>query len=535
MSKVSTLTIDNFRGSMTSYLNGDINSGLTNVIEVFGYDPFIKPGRLTWHEIPTQIDPEGEVITDLIMAARPRVESGILYLYAIGHLGRLYKIQVNDPTTFNPNYNNPVLLATLTAQSPTFTRGGFMQFFGATEKIYIGHDKGVTSINFDGTSEAFVGVLGSWTQTVPRPLQQFLGKLYVGNGANLAEIDSTATVTTYSKLSPAFPSGTQVRDIDISPDGNYLQSVVTELALSDMTSTSVDTAILSAADSYIFKWNGSDTGYTSYTSYLSTTLSANLMFGEKQYAFGYDMLGGGIYNPINKLLTSTPLSAFSESPNPNAVGSAGNIAYWSTPLPFEGFLEMITCVFGTISEFEIEPGYWCPLDIQASGDETDILRIPCMVSVSNFAQGASSSGYTDNIFGSPNTYFSTLETSDAPTTAYRFYSWPLFPAGLGTPTLGYYETQTQLFSKKVQIKEVRIYGDPWIANNAFNIYMIGSGQQVLHTQTFTAGTNLTVGADYAWYTPQIAPTYALGIGIENAGTTNHTINKIEIDYNLGGQ
>ena len=36
-----TLSITNFRGSMTPYINGDINSGLTNVYEVFGYDPFI--------------------------------------------------------------------------------------------------------------------------------------------------------------------------------------------------------------------------------------------------------------------------------------------------------------------------------------------------------------------------------------------------------------------------------------------------------------------------------------------------------------
>ena len=530
-----TLVVDNFRGSMTNYLNGDINSGRTNVIEVFGYDPFSKAGRLTWAEQPTQIDVAGAVITDLIMAGKPRVESGILYIYAIGHTGRLYKIQVNDPTTYNPTYNNPVLLATLTAETPTFTRGGFIDFFGSTERIYIGHDKGVTRIDFAGTNETFVGAVGSWTQTVPRPLKQFLGKLYIGNGTNLAEIDSTATVTTYAKLSPAFPTGSQVRDLDVTPDGNYLQAVVAQLALSDMTSITPDTPILAASDSYIYKWNGIDTGYTSFVTYSAVTLSANTLFGDKEYVFGYDMLGGGVYNPIDKFLTSTYLSAYSESPNPNAVGGAGNLVFWSTPLPFEGYLEAITCVFGTISQFEVEPGYWCPMDIVASGTETDIVRVPCQIVVSNFAQGSSSNGYTNNIFGSPLSFFSTLETSNAPTTKYKFYSWAMFPAGLGTPTLGYYETQTQLFSKKVQIKEVRVYGDPWIANNAFTIYLIGSGQQVLNTKTFTAGTNLTVGDDFAWYSPAMEPTYALGLGIENAGTTNHTISKIEIDYTDGGK
>src|SRR3990167_8341274 len=206
-----TLVVDNFRGSMTAYQDGDINSGLAFVVNVVGYNPFVKPGNLTWCRSSVQIDSGGSVITDLIMAAKERVESGILYVYAIGHTGRLYKIQVNDPVTFNPDYDNPVLLATLTAQSPTFTRGGSIDFFGATERIYIGHDKGVTRIDFDGTNETFIGVAGSYTATIPRPLKQFIGKLYFGNGANIGEIDSTATITDYTKLDPGFPDNTQIK------------------------------------------------------------------------------------------------------------------------------------------------------------------------------------------------------------------------------------------------------------------------------------------------------------------------------------
>jgi len=155
-----TLKVDNFKGSMTAYVTGDINSGLTNVFEQFGANPFTYPGRLTWSTESEQIDPNGSVITDLIVAGKERVESGIIYVYAIGHTGRLYKIQVNNPATFNPDYDNPVLLATLSSNSPTFTRGGFIDFFGSTERIYIGHDKGVTRIDFNGTNETFVGVLG---------------------------------------------------------------------------------------------------------------------------------------------------------------------------------------------------------------------------------------------------------------------------------------------------------------------------------------------------------------------------------------
>ena len=168
-SPIKTLVIDNFQGRLTRYTDGDINSGFAKYTSTFGNDPFTAPGTLTWFEAPIQIDIAGDVITDLIMAAKTRLESGITYVYAIGHLGRLYKIQVNDPTTFEPNHDNPVLLATLTVNTPTFKYGSSINFFGSTEQIYIGHDKGATVIDFDGSSEAEVGSAASWTADVPSP------------------------------------------------------------------------------------------------------------------------------------------------------------------------------------------------------------------------------------------------------------------------------------------------------------------------------------------------------------------------------
>lgn len=534
---VKTLVIDNFKGSMSSYVNGDINSGLSNVIQQSGPDPFTHPGQLTWNENPEQIDAAGAVITDLIMAGKPRVESGVVYVYAVGHTGRVYKIQVNDPNTFNPNYDTPVLLATVTSGTPTFTRGGFIDFFGATERIYIGHDKGVTRLDFDGTNETVVGVAGSWTQTVPRPIQQFLGKMYIGNGSNLAEIDSTATVTTYSKLSPGFPANAQVRDLDVTPDGNYVQAVVSETALSDLTLKTPNTTILSPSNSYVFKWNGVDTGYTAFVTYSSSILSANAIFGDYQYVFGFDNLGGAIYNPIDKYLTSTTLSAYAESPNPNAITPISGGIYWMTHLVFDGISYAIMNFFGTISGYELEPGFFCPFIMLATTPETDVVRVPCTIPASNFAQGTSFNGYTDTNFGTAKVYFSTLEASDS-TTAYRFYKWTTAPTGLGTTvTDGLYQTQTQLFSKKIKISQVRVYSEGWVANNAFEISLIGSSGNAITngTKTFTAGTNLTVGDDFAWWTPEIAPTFALAIRVVNKGTTNFVISKIEIDYTSGGQ
>lgn len=536
---VKTLVIDNFRGQMSDYLYGDINSGFSYYQTVAGQNPFLKPGQLTWSEKSVQIDPAGSVITDMILAMKERVEGNIIYVYAIGHTGRLYKIQVNDPTTYNPDYDNPILLTTLTVESPTFTRGGFMDFFGSTERIYIGHDKGVTRVDFAGTNETFVGAVGSWTQTVPRPLKQFLGKLYVGNGTNLAEIDSTATVTTYAKLSPAFPSGTQVRDLDLSPDGNYLDTVSSYLGQFDITSSTQEVTSTSNSGSFIFKWNGIDAGYTSSTSFPSFGLVANTLFQDRQFTFGVDQFGTAVYNPNEKILYLTEASP----PLPNSIISTGNLLYFLLPVHFDGVLEADLFCWGSLDHQVGNPfGWWDTFYLNATSPETDILRVPCLFSVSNTGIGSSSNGYANQVFGTSKMYFSTLETS-ASTTAYRLYKWKP-NSSLDIPTTeaveGYYQTQSQMFSKKILVKEVRIYGEPWVSGNEFTVDLIGSqGSDGVPipggSKTFTAGTNLTIGDDFAWYTPDPAPSYTVGVAITNSGLSNFTINKIEIDYTSGGK
>jgi hypothetical protein len=534
---IKTLVIDNFKGNSTVNIYGDLNSGLVSNIIAAGYDPLSKPGLLTWSDAPVQIDAAGSVLTDLILAGKPRVESGVTYVYCIGHTGRVYKIQVNDPTSYNPDYDNPVLLTTITSGSPTFTRGGFIDFYGSTERIYIGHDKGVTRINFDGTNET--AVTGTWTQNVPRPFRQFLGNLYVGNGSNIAEISSAAIVTTSTKLSPSFPVNSQVRDLDVTPDGNYLQAVVTDLALADITATTPDTSIVGPSNSYTFIWNGTDTGYTSTTFYPSTVLSAATMFGNKQYVFGYDFLGGAVYEPVEKIITSIPGSEYSESPFPNAVQSISNVVTWFTPWPFDGFLTGVYVMYGTIADHDMDLGYWTPLALFATAPETDILHIPCQIPISNFTVGSSFSGYANDIIGTPKIYYSTVEVSSAPTTKYRFYKWNPIVTGLNDAGVGInslYQTQCQPFSKKIQVGEIRVYGWPWISGNSFQVDLVGPDNNVIPgtTVVFTAGTNLQIGSDYAWFTPKMSPRTAIAVRITNLGAINHVISKIELDiYNAG--
>lgn len=527
-----TKIINNFQGRLSRYQDGALNSGYAKYDTTFGNDPFTAPGNLTWFEAPTQIDAAESVITDLIVAAKPRLESGITYVYAIGHTGRLYKIQVNQPSGFNPNLDTPVLLATLTSNSPTFKYGASMQFFGSTERIFIGHDIGVTRVDFAGTNETFVGTAGSYVASVPRPSAQLNGKMYFGNGTNMLEIDSTATVTTYTKLTPSFPIGTQVRDIDVSPEGNILQITVARVSAPDMTSTTQDTASLSSGDSYIFKWNGIDAGYTSFDTFNSYSTNASLSFGSSSYTMGYDLGGAAIYAGGTKLI-SLPVSL---SPNFNALFSTGNLLGFAAPEQSASVLKGTLLAFGQYDR-EIPEGLFRFFRITAGGVQTDIIQMPLCLIVSNLFYGSSSAGYTGNQVGSAKVYFATLETSSAPTTAYKLYKFTTVPTGLGTVIAGVYETQTELFSKKIKVGEIRLYTEPLVADNSFTVALIGSDGGVISgsSQTFTVGTNVTAGQDYVWYNPSIQPTYALGLRITNVGTVNWVCTKAEIDINAGGK
>ncbi len=526
-----TLEVTNFTGRLTRLNNGKMDSGYAKYATSFGSDPFSNPSNLTWFEAPTQIDPSASVITDLIMAARPRLESGITYVYAIGHTGRLYKIQVNDPTTYNPDYDNPVLLTTLADQSPTFKYGASIQFYGATEKLFIGHDKGVTKIDFAGTNETFVGTLGSYTANVPRPSVQFNGKLEFGNGTNLVEIDSTETVVSYSKLSPAFPSGTQVRDIDVAPDGNYLYMVVSRVAQPDMTVITQDTSSLSSSDSYFMKWNGSDVGVTSYNPYNAYSLNASTSFGSYSYTMGYDLGGAAIYAGSKKII-SLPLSV---SPTFNAMFSTGNLMGFAAPEEDSSVLKGSLMLYGQY-DHEVPQGLFRPFRISAT-TQTDIQQIPVCTIVSNLFYGASSAGYSLNKIGSAKIYFSTLETDSGPTTKYRFYKFTTVPTGSGTAIGGVYETQNELFPKKATIKMWRLYGEPFVTNNSFKIDFVGMDGNVIanSSKTFTVGTNITAGDDFVWYNPAITNVYALGVRITNLGSKNWTGVKMELDWQEAGQ
>lgn len=533
--EVKTLVIDNFGGRLTRENFGSINSGLAKYSSTFGNDPFTNPSNLTWlsDAINFQTNVSG-VDFPLLVTAKTRLENGITYLYMLGGNGGLYKVQINDPFA-NPPLSYIGTTNLLTTLSQIFQFGTSMQFY--QNKIFVGGDSGVTKVNFDGTGETFISA--SWTTSVPRPSVQFLGKLYFGNGANIAEIDSTETVTNVNKLSPGFPSGTYVRDLDITPDGTYLQAIVSSLIAPYQTSTTQDTNSLSSADSYKFLWNGTDLGYTSFEIFNSYSITSNITFGPFSYTVGNDLGGAALYSNSTKVVTLP----FAYSPSFGAMFSLGNLVGFATPEYDTENQRMTMSIFlyGQYDEQTASGLYRLYKYNGITGQvSNEVTVVPLAIIITDLYYstnyGNAGNPYANNQSGIPIAIFSINGNQSNGLSAWNSFRFGLQgnPAINNTAIQGTYETQNQMFSKKITVKEVRVYGDPWDSNVNFNIQLIGSNG-TMHTQTFTQGTNLTSGADFAWYTPPMSPTYTLGVQINNTSNINFTINKIEVDYTIGGK
>lgn len=533
-SNTKTLVIDKFNGRLTRYRDGDINSGFGNFYATWGTDTFQRSGTLSFLQSAESI--KGAVITDLVMAGKLRVESGVTYLYAIGHLKRLYKIQVNKTSTNDPDFDTPVLLGTL-ANSQTFKFGASLDFFyGSTEKIWIGHDTGITKINFDGTGET--NFTAGWTVNVPRQQAQFVGNLYFTDGPNLAEVNTSEAVVTHAKLSPGFPTNSQARDIDLTPDGRYLVTTVTRNPLGDMTLVVPNASDIASTPSTIVYWNGTDAAASSFSSFPSFSMTSYHTFSSNEYIFGYQN-GGCMFGTPKQVLV---VDEFTNPPLPNAVGSSGDFMGWATTVfnTTTRNTNAVLSLYGTI-DAETPVGHYRQLIKASTLASGDVVRIPFYSTVSAFVNAGTSSGYTTapyNLMGTGKSYFSTLEY-DGTTTSYGFWAFKNVYDQLSDAGAGVYETQHQIFSRKVKPTQVRVYFEPTgslLTGTSFRIDLIGIDGAVLTggTKTVTGYTlsspNITATDNSYNYSCSVGATPAIGLRITNGGVYTPLIHRVEIDY-----
>lgn len=551
----TTIEITNFGGRLTRVINGDLNSGLANFVNSFGYDPFSKPGNLIWLETP--VDITGGAITDLILDGIPRSELGILYIYAIGSTGKLYKIQPNSIS--NPNVDSVVGVASVKAGNITFNYGASMELFNYANasvlgNIYLGGDAQVNEIKTDGSAEQVVATGGGMVPNRYRPLALFAGKLIFGNGNTIAAIDNTNTVSSpatnpssiYSQLNPLLPPETYITDLDVSTDGTNL--IISTSGILNEQQTNYGNAAdgnlqpTAATSGNLYFWNGVDPGATSSNQMGKFSINALQSYFQNNMLFISDSFGSSVNNGSAKLLTLTG----NKSPFPNGTDVNGNFLTWITVECPDGInLVASLYYFGQLDE-DNQPGLFRMLRYSSTLSSGFIAQTPLNIMVNSASIGLNSGATAVEQLGYGKHYLSIFDANNN-TNKYTLQRFCVPPTGTGTAQGGVYQTQTQLFSHKITIKQIRVYTEPTVNGNHFGLKIIGSdGNPMIDRQfagfyfqyVFQAGTDVTKvqgSLDRIDYNPQLPPTYAMGIQIVNQGVVNMTIHKIEVDYEQSGR
>ena len=533
-----TLTITNLGGPLTRRRTGDINSGLSRFETSWGYDPYSKPGNLTWMEQPSSI----LTLTGSagpIVAMKQRSESSGNRVYAIANNRNLYQVTLNSGSSPGFELDTPSVIGTLIdmGSDAMFENGGDIKFYGSTEKIW-SSSRGIQKINFDGSG--VTSIAGTEASGIPRPMETFLGKLYYGNANNIGEIDSTELLVTATKLNPALPSGLYVSDLDVTPDGNYLQITATrnrpDLNFNPLGTAQPDQSM---SESYKFFWNGIDEGVTAGESYPGIQLTASEIIGENNNTFGYGQSGLDVLLEGKKDLT-LPNNL---PPFPGATFGASNMLGFATIeyVPNDTRYRGVVYNYGQYDK-ETQSGLYRLLRFNAATSGSDVVVIQSAKNVSNYIHAHPYRAIPGSVAASGKMYITTTEASalGSPVGPHRILKFFTNPVGVGSIVAGTYETQTQLFSKKIKVGEVRFYTEPLVGGNDFTIDLIGSGGSVMAngSQRFQVATgSIATGTDMIQFNPAMAPTYALGIRITNSsitGVANWTGNKIEIDYSEGG-
>lgn len=544
---IETIVISDFSGRLTRVVNGQMNSGYAKFATSFGYDPFTKPRNLTWFEQPASIG--GGLVTDLILDAQTHNENGQTYIYAIGNAGKFYRIQPNSTT--NANLDSVVGVTSIISNSPSFDYGASLEFFGAVEKAYISSDNQINSASIAGsfgTGDTLVANSNIKTG-IYHPLRQLFGKLLFGNGNTIGAISATNTVTSsvigtgqgnlYSEINPPLPVQVYVRDIDTTQEGNYALLTASATAGEAIDVFPLNDVVNAAgSDGFLFKWNGTDQGTTSFATIPSYSVTALQTYLDKNYFFSNDSFGAALSDGSNKLLTLEN----NKAPLPNATLMNGNFVVWMTPEVAPNSSALVVgsmYYFGSLDQ-ENPSGLYRVLRYAPSTAGASVYQVPTNILTNNKYRALDASASSIISVGYGKHYFSTMNVGGGPTT-YTFQRFLVTSTGTGVPQAGVYETQTQLFSNKIAVKAVRVYTEPTTTGNGFQIDYIGSDGSVISNSTstysYSAGTDQTLlqgPQDRINFAPEVAPTYALGIRITNTGTTNMVIKKIEVDYVIAG-
>jgi hypothetical protein len=380
----------------------------------------------------------------------------------------------------------------------------------------------------------------------------FLGLLRVSNASTIFTIGPGATVVSNynasirgvinanSDLQTPLSVDTEIQDMDVSVDGNYLLLATSSIDNEQISTLNQDYTSAAASDGVLYGWNGSDPRTTTETTMPSASLTALQTYLGNNLFFSNDSFGSSVGDGINKLLTMFN----NKSPFANATAVNGNFLTWIVPEVTSNTGEVTYAsmyYFGGLDQ-ENPPGLYRVFRQKPVG-AFSAYQTPFNMVVDNRYTTTSSvrSAPSPLMLGTGKHYFS-VWWPGAVSNFYKLFRFSITPTGTGTPLLGVYETQTQIFSKRITVKQIRVYTEPTVSGNGFQIDFVGSDGNVItngtSVYTYASGTDITQlqgSLERIDFNPSMKDTYALGPRITNTGTTQMTIHKIEIDYIFSGK
>lgn len=562
MAKPNTIVISNFGGRLTRLLNGDLNSGFAKFDQSFGYDPFTKPMNLTWLEQPQSIAGVTTTIVAGINQMRPvNTLNPTSNTFVVGPY-TVWKLAVGDATT-----DSIVGIQSALGSGDAYDWGASMALFGQKGNLLIANEGvifragsvvGLNNINLTGVNSILTD--SAYMATEVHPMRNFADKLIFGNGPSIGALDGNLNVISsiftinelfinggtpqYSELHPAPPANQFIWDMDVSQDNNYLLMSASTVYPERILFFPVDRTYVAPGEGQIYGWNGEDNFVTAATTIPSGTTTASETFLQQKVFFMNDEYGSAVSDGTNKIV-SLPNN---KSPLPNATSPNGGFVTWMCPEVTPGNTKRVASLYyyGSLDS-ENPTGLYRMCRYESPLANGFVYQVPYHDVVSNGYKTVNNSASSIVQTSVGKHYFSLFNVSPAVKNASTLGAGGLFRFNVTSTSgnqiqAGVYETQTQIFPKRIHVEQIRVYTESTVSGNGFQIDIIGQdGTPVTNgtfTYTFVAGSDITKlegSLQRINFNPNADAGYGFGIRVTNTGTVNMVIKKIECDVGEEGR
>lgn len=305
-----SITIQSFYRGIANNIKSDTED-MSDALRIDPYRnyPYLEPG----YYITDISGSVASVIVDKILWMETHIESSALFTYALGDGGNIYRI----PASADSSVTN--LQSGFGSMTDT---GGMKIYKGTTEYAYYANDTSVGRMTL-GSNPTFNNTFITGLASGPHPMEVFLGKLYIANGSNLYEVDSTDAVSSTKKLNPGLPANYIIRAMKVDQSGQKLM-----MAASLGNTGSFDT------DVRVFGWEGFTAQYNYEYSIGDNRVTSLMNANGPLLSFGNNFYGTTIRNfDGNSFVQKRLIKGGYNPPRPGAVDMIGDLAAWGSDGP----------------------------------------------------------------------------------------------------------------------------------------------------------------------------------------------------------